>query len=75
MSLTFRRLSKQRMLPVLLPLILTACASLPTRTAGTAKPDCAAFGLMTYSKADTDETIRQIKAHNAAWRAICPHPQ
>jgi hypothetical protein len=62
------------MLPVLLPLILGACATHPTRTAGIAAPakaDCTAFGLISYSKADTDDTIRQIKAHDAAWRAMC----
>lgn len=74
MRWTFRKLCKQRMLPVLLPLVLGACASLRTQTAGTAAPakaDCTAFGLISYSKADTDDTIRQIKAHDAAWRAMC----
>lgn len=68
----FRELSRRlEPLPVLLPLILGACAHLRIPTAVTARPDCTAFGLITYAKADTDETIRQIKAHDAAWRAMC----
>jgi len=32
---------------------------------------CRAFEPVTWSAHDTRETIRQIKAHNAAWQAVC----
>jgi len=66
-----KKLSRRLAPPLLAPLMLGACAHPPTPTAATAEPDCTAFGPITYSKADTDETIRQIKAHDAAWRAMC----
>ena len=70
--------------PVLLtPLLiatLTACAA-QTPTPGTeavapAKPEpatgCAAFARITFDRLkDTDETIRQVKAYDAARDAIC----
>lgn len=52
-------------------LVLAACAHPGTRTAGTAAAECMALGPLTYSRSDTDETIRQIKAFDAAWRALC----
>jgi hypothetical protein len=55
---------------MLLP-ALAACAHLETRTVGIAAPECAALGPLTYSQFDTDETIRQIKALDAAWRSLC----
>ena len=32
---------------------------------------CSAFEPIHYSRTDTEETRRQIVAHNAAWDAIC----
>jgi hypothetical protein len=32
---------------------------------------CAAFQPIRWSRRDTDETIRQAKEHNAAWKALC----
>jgi hypothetical protein len=54
-----------------LALLLAGCASPATPIAAIAKPDCAAFSVLTYSKTDSDATILQIKAHNAAYRALC----
>lgn len=71
MRLTSRRPFRRPIALALLPLCLGACAHQAIQTAETAKSDCTAFGLISYSKADTDETIRQIKAHDAAWRAMC----
>ena len=64
------------LLSVTLP--LAACESL-TATGGTDLPPevdpvkvaCEAFGPISWSYRDTDETIREVKAHNAAWEALC----
>lgn len=61
----------RRMLLAGLLAALAACAGPTMQTVGIAKPDCSVFGPLTYAKADTDATIVEIKAHNAAWRAIC----
>lgn len=64
-----------------LPLILGGCASLTSfAEALTAKPAetvdvnavaCASFTPITWADEDTDDTLAQIRAHNAAWRALC----
>jgi hypothetical protein len=51
-------------------LILTGCAT-TTASVGTDAVACSAFEPIRWSKMDTDDTIRQIKEHNAAWAAIC----
>lgn len=63
---------------LILPLSLTACASLtnfratePAPPSQTTRVACESFAPITWSKADTDETIAQIKAHNAAWVELC----
>ncbi|MDR3494086.1 MAG: hypothetical protein P4L82_05745 [Ancalomicrobiaceae bacterium] len=33
---------------------------------------CGAFRPITWSKSDTDPTIRQIKAHDAVYGVLCP---
>ena len=43
-------------------------------TTGSAATDavaCSAFDPIRWSAKDTDETIRQVKGHNAAWKAVC----
>lgn len=40
----------------------------PTRYLDTS---CEAFKPITWSSQDTDQTIREIKAHNAAIKALC----
>lgn len=32
---------------------------------------CRLFTPLGWSRHDTDETIRAVKAHNAAWAALC----
>lgn len=68
--------------PALLPtlligpliLILTACAT-PTPIPATNTPPasaCAAFARISFDRLkDTDETIRQVKAYDAARDALC----
>jgi hypothetical protein len=50
-------------------LILTGCAT--TAIVGADAIDCTAFEPIRWPNRDTDETIRQVKGHNAAWKAIC----
>ncbi len=50
-------------------LMLSACAT--TTGSGGTDVFCRSTKPLRWSKADTDETIRQAKAHNAAGRALC----
>ncbi|HHF6104396.1 TPA: hypothetical protein ACPPMS_000180 [Haemophilus influenzae] len=34
-------------------------------------PSCSGFGIITASRQDTTETLRQIAVHNATYREIC----
>lgn len=68
-------------------MILTGCVSRTSSPAATdplsqpeVKPSvssyCAVAKPIFWSLKDTDETIRQVKGHNAAWKALCgdaPH--
>lgn len=66
------RLWTGRTLPALI-----LCASLPmagcTKTMGSAgiEAACAAWQPVTWSKSDSEQTIREVKANNAAWAAYC----
>jgi len=58
---------------------LSGCATLMTVFAATERPDasavaCGALAPITWSRGDTDDTIRQIREHNAAWTALCGAP-
>ena len=56
------------MLVSVLP-ILAGCAS-PTPSAAS-RGACGAFRPISWADADSDPTIRQVKAHNAVGRALC----
>jgi hypothetical protein len=59
---------------LLIPLAtLTGCAT-TTASVGTDAVACSAFEPIRWSKKDTDDTIRQVKGHNAAWMAVCAGP-
>lgn len=60
------------LLCVLAP-ILASCAGLTT-SRDRIEPACVALAPILWSARDTDETLRQIKAHNAAWVALCGKP-
>jgi type IV pilus biogenesis protein CpaD/CtpE len=62
-------LMKLGLLLIVLSAILGGCA---TRTPMSV-PDsfCQIDHPVTWSKADTDQTIREIKIHNARYRAVC----
>jgi len=55
---------------LMLLLILQGCA-MTTGSAGTDVVACSAFEPIRWSVKDTDETIRRVKEHNAAWKAVC----
>ena len=57
-------------LPLTLLPILPGCAT-TTASVGTDAVACSAFEPIRWSNKDTEETIRQVKEHNAAWVAIC----
>jgi hypothetical protein len=57
------------LLPIPL-LILAGCVTM-TPSVGTDAVACSAFEPIHWSKKDTDDTIRQVKEHNAAWAALC----
>jgi hypothetical protein len=57
------------LLLTLLP-ILPGCAT-TTASVGTDAVACSAFEPIRWSKRDTEETIRQVKEHNAAWMSMC----
>lgn len=46
---------------------LTGCASAPLGT----DPACTVFEPICASRADTEDTIKQIIGHNAAFEAMC----
>ena len=54
---------------LLLMLPVAGCGT----TTGTAAIDggCRAFTPISWSAGDTDATISEVKAHNAAWKAVC----
>ena len=73
-SISFaRRAMRAAPLLTLLP-ILPGCAT-TTASVGTDAVACSAFEPIRWSKKDTEETIRQVKEHNAAWAAMCTTPQ
>jgi len=70
LSISSARLAMRAALLLTPLLILQGCAT-TTGSAGTEPVACSAFEPIRWSVKDTDETIRQVKEHNAAWRAVC----
>ena len=73
------RRMRARVRTLSLTLILSGCATTTdiggidqlSRFSAPAELACNAFRPVTWSKSDTDPTIRQIKAHNAVYAALC----
>lgn len=66
------RLHALKLLAALSVMTLTACATIPTT--GTQAPNfwCLSDEPISFSGLhDTPETIKAIRRHNAAWRAVC----
>jgi hypothetical protein len=58
-----------KLLAVLSIIALAGCTTTATTEIG---PACLGLGTITFSASqDSPETIRQIREHNAAWRALC----
>lgn len=56
-------------LTLMLSTTLAGCATMMgTRATDTS---CKAFVPISWSKKDTDQTIREVKSHNAAYKALC----
>ena len=51
-------------------LILPGCVT-TTGSVGTDAVACSAFEPIRWSAKEINDTIRQVKEHNAAWRALC----
>ena len=68
------RLAMLAVLPLTLLLILQGCAT-TTGSTGNDVVACSAFEPIRWSAKDTDDTIRQVKEHNAAWKGICTSPK
>lgn len=62
---------------MLMLLPMTGCTTL-TGIGGTnaryVDTACSAFKAISWSKNDTDQTIREVKSYNAAYDRICPKP-
>lgn len=52
-------------------LFLAGCATMTAGNGTTGKAVCDSFRPVLWSDADSDETIRQVKANNAVGAAIC----
>lgn len=52
-------------------LALLAAGCVTTTGGGETKVFCASAKPIAWSAADTDATIREVKAHNAVGRALC----
>lgn len=64
-----RRVALRRLVPLAGALAMAACQA-PTPIAAI-DTSCAAFEPISHARADTEATRRQIRAHNAAWTALC----
>jgi hypothetical protein len=69
-SILFARRAMRAAL-LLMPLLILAGCATTTASVGTDAVACSAFEPIRWSRKDTDETIRHVKVHNAAWTAIC----
>ena len=52
-------------------LTVAGCATTTGGGGATGKAVCASFRGISWADADTDATIRQVKAHNAVGRELC----
>src|SRR3990167_1397159 len=59
-----------RFAPLLIGILLLASCT-TTTVSDVASGACGQFRPITWSVTDTDETLRQVRAHNAVWKALC----
>lgn len=62
---------KPRAVPALILSVLTLAGCATTTDSGGRDVFCAAARPIGWAAADTDDTIRQAKSHNAVGRALC----
>lgn len=48
---------------------ISACTT--TASVQTSRVACEAFRPITWSRTDTEETVAEVKGHNAAYMALC----
>lgn len=70
MKLTSKRQATLALTLIASTAILASCA-LMTGTSVSKHAGCESFKPITWSPNDTDETLKQIKAHNAVWKSLC----
>lgn len=75
LSTRSRRLAMRVALPLLAMPILTGCATTTVSGGRSDSVACSAFEPIRWSGRDTDPTIRAVKEHNAAWKAVCKQGQ
>ena len=51
--------------------MLTSAGCATTTPSAATRGACGAFRPISWARADTDPTIRQVKAHNAVGRELC----
>lgn len=56
---------------LLIAAMLTTAGCATTTPSAATRGACGAFRAITWERADTDGTIRQVKAHNAVGRELC----
>ncbi|HHF4281239.1 hypothetical protein FRB18_05590 [Haemophilus influenzae] len=59
---------KKTLVSLAVMMSLTACSN---QAISVINPSCSGFGIITASRQDTTETLRQIAIHNATYREIC----
>ena len=52
-------------------LIVILIPSCGTMTGSSVRTECETFKPIYWSSRDSFETVKQVKAHNAAWAALC----
>ncbi len=56
---------------LLTPLLILPGCVMTTGSVATDALACSIFEPIRWSAKDSDETIRQVREHNAAWKAAC----
>ena len=70
-KLSLRGLKRPLLLARLLLLTLPVVACTTTTSTVAIDTSCQSFEPITWSQSDTSQTITEVKAHNAAWDALC----
>lgn len=66
-----RSAARTARVPLLIAALLTSAGCATTTPSAAIRGACGAFRPISWASADTDPTIRQVKAHNAVGRELC----